>query len=110
MAKYRKGYPIAGDIRTKKLKVEAGKYHLGMPIGWNTTGTGANTVQKYNYDKDAPEVIAWETKTLATDGELLVAVTGSEILLSGIKSNRGAALTLTDAAVRTAMQNGIILR
>lgn len=96
--------PIAGNIVTKKVTAAADQYHVGMPLSYVTAN------DNYAYNATTIEAVVWEDKTLAAPGSLLVAITGSEILKSGIVDNANAALAVTPDAEHQAMLNGIVLR
>jgi hypothetical protein len=65
----------------------------------------------YGYNITKPEVIAWEETEKVAEGDVLCAISGSEILHSGLLEDDGATeLTLTDDAVAHLLLNGVILR
>ncbi len=104
MSEYNGTYPIAGTIKTKKLTAAADTYYIGMPVAYNDTN------DNYEYSASAIQGIVWEDKTLSSEGLLLVAVSGSEILESALVDDSDAALTVTDDLRNSALTNGIILR
>jgi len=64
----------------------------------------------YEYNITEPEVIAWEDKVVSGASTLVCAVTGSEILESGLVDDTNTLLTMTEYIRVSMRDNGIILR
>jgi len=98
--------PIGGRLVGQRKKVAAlANAYVGMPMAYNTTN------DNYEYNATAPEAILIEAGTsIAANKKLVLAVSGSEIISSGIKDNTGADLTLTDDAIQNLLKNGVIVR
>lgn len=101
---YEEGFPLGGNLVSQSKTAAADTYYIGMPLAYNDTN------DNYEYSATAPEIISMEAKTLSAEGSLLCAVSGTEWLQSGIVDDSGAALTLTDDFIHTALTNGLVLR
>lgn len=102
---YGNGLPLAGDIKTLTVTAAADTYYVGMPVTYDSV-----TNDNWEYSATAIQGICVEDKVLAAEGSLLIAVTGTEWLESGLVDDSNAALTITDDARAAALLNGIILR
>lgn len=104
MTIYKEGLPSAGTIKSINLLCAADTYYVGMPLTYN--GTNDN----HEYSATDFRAIVYEEVTLASEGNVLCLVTGSEFPEDKVVDDANATLTVTKDARQSALQNGLILR
>jgi len=106
---FRVALPFAGEAITQRLPVAADTYYIGMPVKYNDTN------DNYEYTATDPEAFIVDDQfyggvAASANDEVLLAVSGSDILGSLVVNDSGAALTITDDIRQCALTHGIRIR
>ncbi len=110
MADYNTSLPIAGDLKVVQLQsTAADTYYVGMTIAI-AAATGKIAYSALGGASPVVDGIVVEEKTVAIDGYIAVAVTGTEWLSSGIVDNDNKAVVPNAIDKAAAIAGGIILR
>jgi hypothetical protein len=101
-------------VTTAKVKI------AGLEFTWTVGATPQiggdyivitiGTTGYYEYNITEPEVVAWQSKVVSGASTLLCAVSGSEILESGLVDDTNVALTVSEFQRVSFRDNGIITR
>ena len=98
---------IGGKIQTDQVKVAADTYYRGMPLKYNS-GT-----DRYQYDATAGDINAiWleEERIVASNDLRGSVIVGGSVNEAGLVDNANAALTVTDAMISLAAEDGIYIK
>lgn len=104
---------IAGDLKTDQVPLAADTYYRGMPLTYNS---GNN-----NYEYDATPAVTdtvavylgsgiGASRVLSQPGYDTVAITGSELLESGLVTDTNTAFTVTEDLRAIFAKSGIIIK
>lgn len=110
MSDYNTSLPVAGDLKVVQLQsTAADDYYIGMTVAI-AAATGKIGYSALGGASPVVDGIVVEEKSVAIDGYVAVAVTGTEWLASGIVDDSNAAVTPNAIDKGAAIAGGIILR
>lgn len=107
---YNKALPHGGEWQTMLLKsAAADTYHIGMTVAI-AAATGKIAYSALGGASPVVNAIAVEDKTVAIDGYVLCAVTGTDFDASGLVNDTGVAVTANAIDTAAALASGIRFR
>ena len=110
MADYNSALPHGGEWQTMYLQsTGADVYHIGMTVAI-AAATGKIAYSALGGASPVVNAIAVENKTVAIDGYVLCAVTGTDFDKTGLVDNAGDAVTANAIDTAAALASGIRFR